>query len=199
MSGQIRIQPFTGPGLAGYIPELARLRILVFRDFPYLYDGTTEYEERYLRTYTASPASVVVIAFDGDRPVGASTALPLAHETPEVQRPFREAGIEPARVFYLGESVLLPAYRGRGVGVRFFEEREAHAQSLGGFDWFAFCAVERPADHPRRPPQYVPLDAFWERRGYRKHPELPTQFCWRDLDEAEETAKPMVFWLKAAG
>lgn len=198
MSGPIWIQCFTGERLAGYIPDLARLRITVFRDFPYLYDGTAEYEERYLRTYTASPASVVVIAFDGDRPVGASTALPLADETPAIQQPFREAGIEPRRVFYLGESVLLPAYRGRGVGVRFFAEREAHARALGGFDWYAFCAVERPADHPRRPSEYVPLDAFWGRRGYHRHPGLRTSFSWRDIDEPQESEKPMVFWLKAA-
>jgi GNAT superfamily N-acetyltransferase len=106
--------------------------------------------------------------------------------------------MEPERVFYLGESLLLPAYRGRGVGVRFFEERESHARFLGGFDWYAFCAVERPADHPCRPVGYVPLDAFWERRGYRRRPDLQTRFSWRDLNEAEESEKPMVFWLKAA-
>lgn len=198
MSEQIRIERFTGQELAGYIPEVARLRLTVFRDFPYLYDGTAEYEQRYLSTYTSSPASVVVVAFDRDRPVGAATAIPLADETQEVQRPFRDAGMDPERVFYLGESVLLPAYRGRGVGVRFFEERESHARFLGGFDWYAFCAVERPADHPRRPVGYVPLDAFWEHRGYRRRPDLQTRFSWRDLNEADESEKPMVFWLKAA-
>lgn len=139
---------------------------------------------------------MAVLAFDGDRVVGASTAIPLAHDTPEVQRPFREADMDPARVFYLGESVLLPPYRRRGIGVRFFEEREAHARSVGSFAWYAFCAVERPRDHPRRPPGYVPLDAFWAHRGYRRHPELRTTFSWRDLDETAQSEKPMVFWLK---
>lgn len=199
MRGDIRVQRFSGAAVGDYVPELARLRIQVFRDFPYLYDGTPEYEERYLATYTASPDSVVVIAFEGERVIGASTAVPLAHETPEVRRPFLEAGIAPESVFYLGESVLLSPWRGRGIGVRFFEEREAHARSLGPFTWYAFCAVDRPADHPRRPPEHVPLDAFWERRGYRRHPGLETTFSWRDLDEARESAKPMVFWMKAAG
>jgi hypothetical protein len=83
--------------------------------------------------------------------------------------------------------------------VRFFEEREAYARSVGDFRWCAFCAVERSIDHPRRPPGYVPLDQFWNHRGYRKRPELHTTFTWRDLDETEQTPKPMVFWMKRLG
>jgi len=45
----------------------------------------------------------------------------------------------------------------------------------------------------------VPLDAFWNRRGFVKHPELHTTFSWQDLDENEESLKPMVFWLKHLG
>jgi GNAT superfamily N-acetyltransferase len=99
-------------------------------------------------------------------------------------------------VFYCGESVLDKRYRGLGIGVRFFEQREAHAADLGGFKHITFCCVERPLDHPRRPADYVPLDAFWNKRGYVKHPELHTTYSWKDLDDATETAKPMTFWLK---
>lgn len=186
----------SGAALEQYIPALARLRITVFRDFPYLYDGTQEYEARYLQTYSKAPDGVAVLVFDADRVVGASTAVPLRQETEEFKRPFVAAGIDPDRVFYLGESVLLKEYRGRGLGVRFFAEREAHGREVGPFDWFAFCAVQRPADHPLRPAGYVPLDAFWRRRGYAMRPDLVTQYAWKDVDEEEETAKTMVFWLK---
>jgi len=174
---------------------LARLRIAVFRAFPYLYEGTEDYEKAYLQTYVQSPRSVLVLALDGQRVVGASTAIPLEDETTEVQAPFIALGYDVKRVFYLGESVLEPSYRGQGIGVRFFEAREAHAQKLGGFDWSAFCAVVRPEDHPLRG-NYTPLDAFWTHRGYTCHPELHTTFTWQDRDEATETAKPMRFWLK---
>jgi hypothetical protein len=63
-------------------------------------------------------------------------------------------------------------------------------------DLATFCAVERSADDPRRPPGYTPLDAFWARRGYQKHPELTTAFVWKELDEASDSAKLMVFWLE---
>jgi GNAT superfamily N-acetyltransferase len=196
MTKDLRIARLQGADLASYIPALARLRIEVFRDFPYLYDGDMDYEAGYLRTYIDAPGSVMVLVFDGDRVVGASTAVPLRHETPPVQQPFIEQGMNPQDIFYLGESVLQRAYRGRGLGVRFFAEREAHAAEVGEFRYAAFCAVDRPADHPRRPPDYVPLDAFWRKRGYARQPQLRTQFTWRDLHETEQTAKPMTFWMK---
>lgn len=196
MTDNISLESFTGNDVERYIPEVARLRIEIFSEFPYLYDGNMEYEAKYLRTYTASPDSVIVIAFDGDRVIGASTAVPLRHETEEIKRPFIEHAIDPDSVFYLGESVLRRDYRGCGIGVRFFQEREAHAQRVGDFEWAAFCAVQRPENHPRRPADYVPLDEFWNKRGYYKHPELRTTFTWQDLDESSQSPKPMVFWLK---
>ncbi|PAU60910.1 GNAT family N-acetyltransferase [Pseudomonas indica] len=185
-----------GSAIEPFITDLARLRIEVFREFPYLYDGTAEYEANYLSTYARSARSLFVLALDGGQVVGASTGLPMADETDEFKRPFLERGWDPQRIFYFGESVLLPAYRGSGLGVRFFVEREGYARRLGGFDWCAFCAVERPADHPHRPAGYQPLNTFWEKRGYRHHPELRTEYHWRDLGDAEESAKPMSFWLK---
>jgi GNAT superfamily N-acetyltransferase len=196
MAENLRIERLSGESIERYLPKLARLRITVFREFPYLYDGSQEYEEKYLVTYVDVPESVMVLVWDGDTVVGASSGLPMATETPDVMQPFLHQGYNLERIFYYGESVLLPAYRGRGLGKRFFEEREAHARSLDRFDLLCFCAVERPPDHPRRPADYVPLDAFWNRRGFVKHPELHTTFSWQDLDENKESPKPMMFWLK---
>lgn len=196
MSQNIRIERYSGKALEQYIPELARLRIEVFYDFPYLYDGDLDYEKEYLQTYINCPESVIVIAFDGDKVIGASTAIPMKYETDDVKRPFIKFGYNPDEIFYCGESVLNKNYRGLGIGVRFFEQREAHAEQLGGFKHICFCCVERPLDHPRRPADYVPLDKFWNKRGYVKHPELTTTYVWKDLDEDKETPKPMTFWLK---
>ncbi len=197
MNNTIYIERMTGNQLEAYIHDLARLRIEIFRDFPYLYDGNLDYESHYLRTYIQSPDSVIVIAFAGEQVVGAATAVPLKHETDEVKQPFIEKGFNPDDIFYLGESVLQKPYRGQGIGVRFFAEREAHAYRIGHFTQAAFCAVERPPDHPRCPRNYQPLDEFWRRRGYTKHSELQTTFTWQDLDESTQSPKSMVFWLKS--
>ena len=196
MPKEIRIERCSGAALKQYIPELARLRIEVFHDFPYLYDGDYDYEKKYLQIYIDTPESVIVLALDGDKVVGASTAIPMKYETDQLKKPFIENGYDLDDVFYCSESVLNKDYRGLGLGVRFFEQREAHAEELGGFKTITFCCVERPLDHPRRPANYVPLDQFWNKRGYFKHPELATTYSWKDLDETEETPKPMTFWIK---
>ncbi|MBL8654785.1 MAG: GNAT family N-acetyltransferase, partial [Alphaproteobacteria bacterium] len=91
--------------------------------------------------------------------------------------------------------VLQSDYRGQGVGVRFFVEREKRARELG-FKLATFCGVVRPKDHPARPADYVPLDAFWTKRGFTPRGDLTASFEWRDLGDTAPTAKPMAFWTK---
>lgn len=196
MSGRAIVETLAGAAVAPAIPDLARLRITVFRDFPYLYDGDLDYERKYLRKFADLPESTLVVARDGAAIVGASTALPMVNAEDDVAAPFRAQQLDPAQVYYFGESVLLPAYRGQGVGVAFFERREARARELGFRD-AAFCAVDRPAAHARRPKDYVPLDAFWTHRGYVKRPDLVCTFAWKEVGAVDETAKTMTFWVKA--
>jgi GNAT superfamily N-acetyltransferase len=191
----VRIELATGAAIAPYLGAVAALRISVFREYPYLYEGSIAYEHEYLASYASSPASLVVLALDGSRAVGASTALPLAQHSDEVVPPLVRAGFTPDAVYYFGESVLEPAYRGRGLGARFFEERERRARELG-FAVATFCAVDRPPDHPRRPPDYQPPGALWRRHGFVRRPDIVGEFAWRDVGEAGETTKPMVFWIK---
>lgn len=198
MHTPVHLTTLNGPEAAAFTHGIAALRIRVFREYPYLYDGGLDYERDYLRRYFACPESVVILARDGDGTlVGASTGMPLEKEEAEFRAPFERAGWNVRDVFYFGESILLPAFRGRGVGHRFFDEREAHARRLKRFKHCAFCAVERPEDHPRKPMDHRPLDAFWTKRGYRKEPDLRTEFRWRDLDESHPSPKPMVFWTRA--
>jgi GNAT superfamily N-acetyltransferase len=192
----IRVAPLIGKDMAGALPALARLRIAVFRDWPYLYDGTLSYEEKYLAKLAAAQGAVIVAAYDGEEIIGCATAAPMTQVESELAEPFRAHGFDIARIFYCGESVLLPAYRGRGLGHAFFDHREAHARALGGFSHITFCAVVRPESHPLRPKDYVPLDAFWRKRGYAKAEGIVGHFSWKDIDQPGETEKPMQFWIR---
>jgi len=192
----MEIRLLHGAAIAPYIDDLARLRLTVFREFPYLYDGTLESEADYLASYARSGRSLVVLALDDGKLVGASLGLPLVDGSSQLQQPFLAQGRDPASVYYFAESVLLPAYRGRGLGVRFFIERESYAHKLAEFDYCTFCTVERPNGHPLRPTDYKPLHGFWRNRGFLDEPTLRSSHAWRDLDEQEESAKIMSFWLK---
>ena len=208
----ITVEPLTGEAITAALPALARLRIAVFREWPYLYDGTLDHEEGYLARFAAAKSSVIVAAREGEEIVGVATASPLIGAADRFIPAFRAHGFDPDKVFYFGESVLLPPYRGRGLGHAFFDAREVHARAARGgrlpdgespregknnYTHAAFCGVVRSSDHPRRPADYRPLDAFWEKRGYAKIAGLLGSFDWKDLDDAEETAKPMQFWLRA--
>ena len=185
----------TGNDILPALDDVARLRISVFRDFPYLYDGSLDYERDYLATFAKAEGAVIVAALDGTRIVGASTGCLLASEHEEFRRPFVTAGMDVARMFYCAESVLLPQYRGQGAGKRFFALRESHGRGLGCLK-STFCAVVRPADHPARPADYQPLDAFWRGLGYQQRDGFLTHFSWRDVGVSHDTAKPMQFWMK---
>ena len=184
-----------GEGARRYLADVAALRIAVFRDWPYLYAGDMDYEHAYLSAYAASPRSVFVLAFDGGRVVGAATGLPLADDAAAFQQPFRAQGLDVGRVFYFGESVLLPAYRGRGIGHAFFDGREAHARALGGFGTTAFAAVDRDGDDPRRPAGHRGNEAFWTKRGYARQPGLTMQLDWDELGVGE-CAHALTFWTR---
>lgn len=196
-TSSISVESCRGRELLGLLPTLGRLRAAVFRDWPYLYDGSPEYESGYLRTYADSDRAAVFVARDRDEPVGMATCLPLADETANVTAPFRAQGLDPARFFYFGESVLLPRYRGQGIGVRFFELREAHARAASDCDYATFCAVQRQPDHPARPADAVPLDTFWQRRGYRFRPDLSCTMRWKEVGRADKTEHTLAFWLRS--
>ncbi len=195
MNKSIIIKYFFSNEIAPLIPELARLRIIVFRDFPYLYDGNLEYEENYLKVYTQSNESILVAAFDGDRVIGAATALPLKDEADYVIEPFKRAQLNINEIYYFGESVLLKEYRGLGLGHAFFDGRELAARKYH-YQIATFCAVNRPDNHLHRPVNYQPLDEFWKKRGFLKNEHLTAQFSWQDIDEKEETSKTMTYWMK---
>jgi GNAT superfamily N-acetyltransferase len=195
MSSELTFATYIGADIAGVFPALAALRIRVFRDFPYLYEGSIDYELRYLQTYADAPDALLFSVWDGGELIGATTGIPLRDETAEVRAPFETAGYDLSSIFYFGESILLPEYRGRGLGHRFFDEREAHALRLG-YVYTCFCAVVRPADHPLRPSGYQPLDVFWQKRGYARAENVVGAFEWPDIGEQRSTFKPMQYWLK---
>ncbi len=197
MGEDLIFHELSGEALEPWLDGLGKLRIAVFREYPYLYDGSLEYEREYLKTYVKSSRSLVVLVTDKhNEVVGATTCIPLADEGPEFQEAFIKAGLNVDDVCYFGESILLPSLRGRGIGKEFFKRRELHAQLLG-FKWTAFCAVDRAPAHPLRPAGYRLLDDFWISQGYSKRPELKATFVWKEIGESTESPKTLTFWTKS--
>ncbi|WP_299613550.1 GNAT family N-acetyltransferase [uncultured Tateyamaria sp.] len=191
----MRVDLLTGAALTDALDDVARLRLAVFRDWPYLYEGDFTYERRYLEIYEQSNRATIVAVYDGDWMVGAATAAPLSEHADAFFDAFAGTTINIDTCFYCGESVLLPRFRGRGLGHVFFDKREAHARDMG-YSHMCFAAVVRPPDHPLRPSAYRSLEPFWEGRGYSRLPGVVAHFGWKDVDQAVETDKPLQFWMK---
>lgn len=193
----LKIKTYVGKEILQIIPELAKLRIKVFYEWPYIYDGDIEYEEKYLKVYTDSPKSFVAVAYDGQKAIGATTAIPLQDESVDFQRPLENVGVDISKVFYFGESILLGEYRGLGIGVEFFKLREEHARrSLETLGLICFATVEREDEHPLCPQDYKSLESFWLNRGYLPKEDIKLSLSWKDRDQEYETKKLLKFWFK---
>jgi len=186
----------TGSSARKFADDLAQLRLKVFYDFPYLYEGNADYEKKYLETYFKASHSFIFLVQDNEKIIGATTGIHALEEEESFRKPFESYGLNPEEIFYFGESVLLPEYRGLGIGKRFFEEREAYAVTLPFIKYLSFCAVVRPDNHPMKPDDYRPLDSFWNSMGFSIVPELVTQYEWKDRDDELQTKKNMQYWLK---
>lgn len=192
-AAKVIVEPVARDDLS--LRTLATLRMTVFRSWPYLYDGSADYETAYLAEFLNDPAAVLIVARVGEIAVGMATASPLATQSDTITAPFKAAGIDVDPIFYFGESVLLPQFRGMGIGHRFFDEREAAAAKSGALQT-TFCAVERSDTHPMRPGNARELSPFWQKRGYRRVPNLDVTLQWKDIDQGDETPHRMHFWMK---
>ena len=190
----ISVRQLHGEAIGAALEDVAKLRIAVFRDWPYLYEGSLEYERGYMQVYHDSSDTVLIGAFDGKRLVGAATGTPMLDHAEDFAAPLRQIDVPIGDIYYGAESVLLPEYRGQGIGHRFFDLREAWAKDFGATH-FAFCSVIRPDDHPLKPEHARSNDAFWRKRGYLPIKGAIAQFKWRDIDESEESAKDLQFWI----
>jgi len=192
------MQPLTierVPPSADNLRQLSILRTVVFREWPYLYDADSTYEEGYLQDFLGSANATVVVARVGDIYVGMATASPLSSQPLALTAPLRQAGIAIDQCFYFGESVLLPQFRGIGGGHRFFDEREQAARAAGAAAAI-FCAVIREDDHPLRPADPRDLSPFWRSRGYRPL-GIRCQMEWKEVGRVSDCSHMMQFWMKS--
>ena len=192
----IHVRSFTGSTLKPYLHSIAKLRVEMFKDFPYFEDPDLAQETQYLRKIIAHKETIGVLIFDNTTLVGASLGCPLLIEEHAIHQPFLERKLDIASYFYFGDSALLKHYRGRGIGHHFFDAREAHVAHYKKYKHICFCIPTHSEVESARPPDYVPLFDFWRKRGYVHYPEMQSYLTWKTIGKAHPVEYPMSFWIK---
>jgi GNAT superfamily N-acetyltransferase len=194
-SKAITEQLLTGTAIADGIDDIATLRLDIFHEYPYLYQGRREDELNYLGTYTETPDSYVILAYAGGAVIGAATGMPLVHGDAQMLDAFAGTSLPLEELYYVGELLFRPAYRNCGLGQKLLAQLESHIRSLGSYRTLTCATVERPDDHPLRPPDYIPITRFLVRTGFARLPGVTTHFRWRETDGVKRD-HCMQFWGK---
>jgi GNAT superfamily N-acetyltransferase len=192
---EIAVQLLTGSAITDLLGDLATLRLDIFREYPYLYQGRREDELDYLKTYGEAPHACVVPAYDGKAVVGAATGMPLIHEDARMREAFAGTSFPLNELYYVGELLFYPDYRNRGLGRMLLAQLENYVRSLGSYRSLTCATVERPDDHPLRPSDHIPITRFLSRTGFVRLPGVSTHFIWRETDGVKRD-HPMQFWIR---
>ncbi len=185
----------TGNEVDESLDALATLRIEIFREFPYLYDGKRESELRYLSVYAQTAEACVITVTDAGRVVGAATGIPLQYEQKELIDPFAATPYPVDSIYYVGELLFYPAYRNRGLGMKLLSMMEDKVRSLGSYRYLTCATAVRPDDHRHRPAHYLPIERFLNRTGFKAIAAVTTSFSWLETDGTSRE-HPMQFWIK---
>lgn len=197
----IEITLLHGSEITNYTELIGQWRIQYFREFPYLYQGTMEYEAKYLAGLVSNPHAVVAVARDNAQIIGFVTALPLVSDfdiVKEFNAHFQTLNRNIQDYCYIGEIIIHPDYRGNGLALEMTQRIEQDMQQRG-FKGACFLCVVRDPDHPLRPADYLEIDGLCQRANYIKT-DIVSQFEWPTIQadgSCRNMQNPMVLWIKA--
>ncbi len=189
----ITYQLLQGEKIQDFIDEIARLRITIFREFPYLYDGNEAYEKEYLKKFAEISESLVVLSLDENKVIGAFTSLPMRFEQEGVKKEIPSDWIKNA--FYLSEIVLEKTYRRQGIGRTMFQMMLDKINTLQKYNRILFASIEREENHPFKPHDYISNDEIWIKQGFQKTPYHST-ISWKEINEETDSSKKLSIWQK---
>lgn len=191
------IKSFSGTEAKPYLSEIAQLRITMFREFPYLYEGDIEYEKMYLETYFKSPNSNILLLFDREGAVvGFSNSIPLNEEMLEIQQPFLDQGIDPSTYLYIGEAMVKKEYQ----GMLIFHQMALHHKEVAlknGYEHVTFMTVFREDNHPEKPHDYKSLEPIWRHYGFEIMKNLTITMNWMRIDTHKVQRNFLIAWAQS--
>lgn len=194
---------YQGNEVNSIVDNISKMRINEFRNFPYMYDGSLEYERLYFQEFCKDPNSLIVCIFDDSKLIATATSIPLlsnADILDNVASKFIAQSLDPKTFFYSGEFIVLQKYRQNGLCKNLLYSVESLAKTLG-FTNLCIATVCRSKDDPRRPVSYVDSDVVWKSLGF-EITNIKTSYPWPTIQPNQLTVtvnNEMIFWTKEMG
>ncbi len=177
-----------GDHLEQLIPEIAKARLELFKEFPYLYEGTYENESKYLKDFACNPKSIILTAHEGDKLIAfvTATAVESGFELTEAIKDLMQGqGIDTGKYFYISEMMVYPEFRSFELQNKLKKDIENYALK-NNYSKTCFLSVFRENDHPLRPERYKEVSRLWKFNKYHKT-EISTEFEWNTVQKDSES------------
>lgn len=173
------IELCAGKDVKKYLELVSKFRIKLFAKYPYLYKGDLEYEKKYIDSYANNTQSTIAAAKIDQEIIGLSTGIPLISESEilsEADSLFKNQHIDPKKIYYYGEIMVLPKFRGHNISSRLLNAQDELIKTWG-YTHVSLLTVVREKNHPLQPINYKSTDIVWEKMGYHKT-GLQLKFYW---------------------
>lgn len=184
-----------GSEITPQIERIAKFRLSIFKDYPYLYQGSLENEIDYVSAYALSVQSIFVYLEDESGLRAASLGMPLKQKSSSFTAPLANDNID--SIFYIGEIMVRQDARQRGLGRELMHKMISQVD-MQTFNTLSLYTVERADNHPLKPLGYSPPDHLWKMFGFEKLENRTAFFKWQEPNEQDITEKNMSIWMKTA-
>ena len=196
----INLQTYQQAGLADEIGILSEFRLRFFREYPYLYVGSEDNEQKHLADYLVNPTTRLIVARETEKIIGVAIGTMLSTELNivcKIENQLQQYEIQSQHCFYLGEMIAEPEYRRSGVGKRMLELLKIAGREQGA-DRFCFLAVVREPHDVRRPADYTDAsESIFRKFGFEKT-DISVTFEWNTIQpngQVENVANRMDLWI----
>jgi len=194
------ISLLVGKAVEEYLDVLIQFRLDYFKEYPYLYFGTSSSERKYLSTYMSHQKGAVAIAKYKDDVVGFLTGVPLLafnEMAKKIQLMFHDPNTLLDDYFYFGDVIVSPQYRSHGLATRLFSKFDTAIQQWG-FKNACLLTIVREENHPLKPKHYKVTNSLWNHLGFLKTP-VKIKIQWPTIQvngEIKDEVNVLDFWSK---
>lgn len=191
------LETLQGQQIKPFVEQITNLSLEVYREAPYLYEGSLEEYGPFIGYYSESAQGIASLVFVHDTLVGVAIGMPMVEMREKYLQPYamKRPGENLSEVFYLGEFLLLKEYRGKGWGKEMFSSFEAKAQEQN-FKKICLCSITEShlnCDYQDN----SSTDRFWEKLGFTKCEDITFSVAWKNVGTEENHPHQMVYWFKA--